>query len=149
MNINYNEQLMIAMWMRTFITLGKGRGEMEMKLLKKGFSRELVRTNIEENLSEIEDWESQKQSIFHQINTLLHRGKSRRIIAILLIRKYPYFRDEINTILSAIDDVNSLQKEVQKYKNRYNPDNPKNRERIIAALLRKGFSYSEVKKTLS
>lgn len=119
-----------------------------MKLLKKGFSRELARAKIEENIGEIEDWESQRSSILHQIDTLIHRGKSRRMISVILIQKYSYFRDEIDNILSELDDTDSLKKEVQKYKNRYNLENPKDREKIIAALLRKGFSYSEIKKEL-
>ena len=120
-----------------------------MKLLKKGFSRELVRTKIDENISEIEDWESQKYTIMRQIDTLIGRGKSCRMVSMVLTEKYPYFRDEISIILSEMNDMDSLKKEVQKYRNRYNPDNPKDREKIIAALLRKGFSYSEIKRELS
>lgn len=109
----------------------------------------MIREKVDENVTEIEYWESQKSSICRQIDTLNHRGKSRRMISVVLVQKYPYFRDEITNILSEMDDTDSLQKEVQKYKNRYNTDDPKNREKIIAALLRKGFSYSEVKKVLS
>lgn len=148
LDIRYDEELMISLWMRTFITLGKWKKEIEMKLLKKGFSRELARAKIEENIGEIEDWESQRSFILHQIDTLIHRGKSRRMISVILIQKYSYFRDEIDNILSELDDTDSLKKEVQKYKNRYNLENPKDREKIIAALLRKGFSYSEIKKEL-
>ena len=120
-----------------------------MKLIKKGFPRELVRSKIERNLDEIEDWESQKWAILRQADTFLHRGKSRRMIAMLLVQKYPYFRDQIDTILLGVDDMNSLEKEMQKYKNRYNADDSKSREKIIAALLRKGFSYTEIKEKMA
>ena len=33
--INYDERLMIQMWMRTFLSLSKGKREIEMKLQKK------------------------------------------------------------------------------------------------------------------
>lgn len=100
-------------------------------------------------MTEIEDWEYQKSSIFRQIDTLLNRGKSCRIVSMTLIQKYPYFRDEINNIISEMSDMDSLKKEVQKYKNRYTMTDPKHREKIIAAFLRKGFSYSDIKRELS
>ena len=100
-------------------------------------------------MTEIEDWEYQKSSIFRQIDTLFNRGKSCRIVSMTLIQKYPYFRDEINNIISEMSDMDSLKKEVQKYKNRYTMTDSKHREKIIAALLRKGFSYSDIKRELS
>jgi SOS response regulatory protein OraA/RecX len=63
--------------------------------------------------------------------------------------KYPYFRDEITELLTDQNDTDNLQKEVQKYKNRYNINDKKIREKMIASLLRKGFSYSDIKNSLS
>lgn len=145
MEIGYDESMMIQMWMRTYITLGKGRREIEMKLMKKGFQKEMIREYIEQNIGEIEDWESQKQNILRQIDMLIGRGKSTRMIASLLEQKYPYFREEIRCALVATDDADALEKEMQKYKNRYNTNDPKDREKVIAALMRKGFSYREIK----
>ena len=93
--IAYDEDLMLSMWMRTFLSLGKGKREIELKLLKKGFTRENIRKYLLDNTEELEDWESQRSSILRQIDTLIVRGKSLRMIAALIVPKYPYFRDQI------------------------------------------------------
>lgn len=147
--VNYDERLMIQMWMRTFLSLGKGKREIEMKLQKKGFSRDLAREYLEANMWELEDWDTQRSAVIRQIDTLLHRGKSRRMIGVLLTPKYPYFRHAIEEYLEALDDQDSLEKEVQKYKNRYTTDDRISREKIIAALMRKGFEYSTIKLAMS
>ncbi len=94
---------------------------------------------------EIYDWESHRSSIIHQIQTLQWRDKSRRIIAIQMTGKYPYFRDQISELLSGQDDTENLQKEVQKYKNRYTLSDPKEKQKFYAALMRKGFGYTDIK----
>lgn len=65
-----------------------------------------------------------------------------------LIAKYPYFRDQIHELLESLSDQNWLQKEVQKYKNKYNLNIPSDRQKFYAALLRKGFGYSEIRESL-
>ena len=145
----YDESLMADMWMRSFVSLGKGKREMSMKLMKKEFPKDLILEKIELFYTEIHDWESHRSSILHQIATLEQRGKSRRIIAMQLTGKYPYFRDEITELLTDKNDTDNLAKEVQKYKNRYNIEDKKIREKMIASLLRKGFSYSDIKKAIS
>jgi len=42
-------------------------------------------------------------------------------------------------LLSESDDTTNLQKEVQKYKNKYNLLDPKEKQKLYAALMRKGF----------
>ena len=66
-----------------------------------------------------------------------------------LTGKYPYFRDEITELLTDQNDSDNLAKEVQKYRNRYNTEDKKIREKMIASLLRKGFSYSDIKKAIA
>ncbi|MBC7498608.1 RecX family transcriptional regulator [Candidatus Gracilibacteria bacterium] len=145
----YDESLMADMWMRSFVSLGKGKREMSMKLMKKEFPKEMIGDKIELFDSEIHDWEAHRSSIMHQIQTLEQRGKSHRIISIQITGKYPYFRDEITELLTDRNDTDNLQKEVQKYKYRYNIEDKKIREKMIASLLRKGFSYSDIKNSLS
>lgn len=146
--ISYDESLMISMWMRTFLSLGKGRCDIEMKLRQKWFPKELIRESLEIAGEEIEDWEMMKSSILRQIDTLRDRGKSVRVISMTLISKYPYFREQICTTLESDDDSETLEKEMQKYKNRYNLEDTKDREKLIAALVRKGFEYREIRKKL-
>lgn len=147
--IAYDEDLMLSMWMRTFLSLGKGKREIELKLLKKGFTRENIRKYLLDNTEELEDWESQRSSILRQIDTLIVRGKSLRMIAALIVPKYPYFRDQIDAILESMTDTNSLEKEMQKYQNRYNIHDMKQREKLIAALMRKGFAYASIREQLT
>ncbi len=141
----YDESMMADMWMRSFVSLGKGKREMSTKLMKKEFPKDLILEKIEAFDTEIHDWETHRSSIIHQIQTLEQRGKSRRIISMQLTGKYSYFRDEITELLTDQNDTDNLTKEVQKYKNRYNIDDKKIREKMIASLLRKGFSYSDIK----
>ena len=108
----------------------------------------MIRESIEVALSEIEDWESQKLAIVRQIETLVQRGKSRRIMGLVMSGKYPYFRQEIEAYLEDMSDTDALEKEVQKYRNRYTGTDQKSREKIIAALMRKGFEYREIRNIL-
>jgi SOS response regulatory protein OraA/RecX len=127
-----------------------------MKLMKKEFPKEMIIDKLEVFDIEIHYWDGNKQNICNQIRTLQQRGKSRQMITSLLISRYPYFKDEITGLLAETIDTDNLQKEVQKYKNRYNiEDNQvytlefkKIQEKIIASLLRKGFSYSDIKNSL-
>ncbi len=147
--IGYDETLMISMWMRSFLSLGKGKREIQLKLMKKWYSRDLIAEYLSRNTEELQDWDMQKSALVRQIDTLIARGKSVRMIGVMVIPKYPYFRDEIEELLSELSDIHSLEKEVQKYKNRYNVHDPKDREKLIAALLRKGFEYSSIKEQLT
>ena len=149
MEIHYDEHLMLSMWMRTFLSIGTGKRDIELKLLKKGFSREIIEKMLLDNMEELEDWEWQRSSIIRQIDTLMARGKSLRMIASLIVPRYPYFRYQIDEILQSMTDMNSLEKEMQKYQNRYNIHDRKQREKLIAALLRKGFEYSKIKDQLT
>lgn len=142
---SYDESMMCDMWMRSFVSLGKWKREMSMKLQKKEFPKEMILQKIEEYTTDIHDWNSNRDSIMNQIRTLEQRGKSRRMISSLIVSKYSYFRDEIQELLWDSDDSDNLEKEVQKYKNRYNIWDKKIREKMIASLLRKWFSYSDIK----
>ena len=144
----YDESLMCDMWMRSFVTLGKWKREIQLKLQKKDFPKEMIGEKLEIFDTEIRDWESNRLNIQNQIHTLEQRWKSSRIIHNTIISKYPYFRDEITELLSESDDSDNLTKEVQKYKNRYNIADKKIREKMIASLLRKWFSYSDIKNHL-
>ncbi len=144
----YSESLMCDMWMRSFLALGKGKQEIRMKLMKKEFPKDMILEKLQSFDSEIQDWESNQSSIVRQIETLSTRGKSGRIIIATLLGKYPYFKDQITELLSEGDDKDNLEKEVQKYKNRYNTLDKKIQEKMIASLLRKGFRYSDIREYL-
>jgi hypothetical protein len=103
--MGYDEGLMCDMWLRTFLSLGKGQREMHQKLLKKEFPKEMIKEKISLLEDEIVDWSNHKNQIEHQIRTLLERGKSLRIIRNLLVSRYPYFHDEIGEYIDSLDDI--------------------------------------------
>lgn len=105
--------------------------------MKKEFPKDMILEKIEMFDSDIHDWESHRSSVSHQIQALEHRGKAKKIIAITLVGKYPYFKDQIQEILTDVTDTDALQKEVQKYKIKYNTKDPKEKQKYYAALLRK------------
>lgn len=145
----YDESMMCDIWIRSYISLGKWKREISLKLRKKEFPKEMILQKMEQYDADIHDWEGTKPHIINQIRTLEQRGKSHRMIISLIISRYSYFRDEIQELLWDSNDSDNLQKEVQKYKNRYNIEDKKIREKMIASLLRKWFRYSDIKATIT
>jgi SOS response regulatory protein OraA/RecX len=148
LQVGYNENLMMDMWMRTFLSLWKGSQDIRMKFLKKWFPKDIVAEYIERYNAEIQDWSSHESAILQKIQTLHTRGKSARFILQTMLGQYPYFREYIEEHIKTLDSHFALEKEVQKYKNRYTVENSKEREKIIASLLRKGFRYSDIQEIL-
>lgn len=147
-SIRYDESLMGDMWMRTCIALWKSMNDIRQKLLKKWFPRDLIDSKIESYASELRDWEEYRPRILSRIESLREKSKSRRVIAQSLVSMYPYFRDQIMEYLEALDDTSTLQKEVQKYKKRYNEADFSERQKLYRALQAKGFSYKDIKNIL-
>ncbi len=146
--VGYNELLMCTMWMRSFIAIGKWEREIRMKLMKKEFPKSLIDEMTANFAIEVHDWESNRHAIERQIHTLESRAKSKRVIYGLLISKYPYFRDEITTLMEETSDTASLEREVEKYKSRYNLWDQKEKQKFYAAILRKGFKYDDIKRMM-
>lgn len=145
----YDESLLCDMWMRSFLALGKGERDIRQKLYKKEFPKEMIEEKIAQFTEEIADWSTHSTQIDFQIRALLARGKSIRTISMELVGKYPYFHDEILEIIGSLDDADWLKKEVQKYKNKYNTQDPIQKQKFYAALMRKGFSYSAIKEAIA
>jgi len=146
--LGYDETMMIQMWMRTFIAGKKGKQEMIRKLRAKAFPRELIEQNIEAFSEEWGDFDEYRTEILSQIDTYRARHKSRREISALLYQKYPYFRDQIGEIIGGISDDTSLDAALQKYAERYDLTDRSDTQKVIAALVRKGFQFSQVRDAL-
>lgn len=95
---------MLDMWIRTFLTRSTGEKEIQLKLLKKGFSKEMISKKIEQYHEEIHDWQNQRQDIESRIENLIKKGKSSQSITMLFGTRYPYFRNEIQEFLSSQSD---------------------------------------------
>lgn len=70
------------------------------------------------------------------------------ILAMELKRKYPYFSDEITQILEEKTDKYSLETILEKYLKKYNINDSKEKQKLIQAMMRRGFRYDEIKKFL-
>ncbi|MBP9779851.1 RecX family transcriptional regulator, partial [Candidatus Gracilibacteria bacterium] len=97
---------------------------------------------------EVHDWESNRHAIEYQMRTLESRGKSKQAIKNLLGTKYRYFRDEIALLLEGMTDDSQLSKEIERYLPRYNISLPHEKQKFYQAILRKGFSYEDIKNGL-
>lgn len=147
-DIGYSEDQMLGMWMRTFIVRSIGERDVRIKLMKKWFPKEKIDSFLESNTTDIRDWESHKPLIESVITRDLARGKSKRVIGMVLISKYPYFRDDIWELLSQYDDETGLVREIEKLLGKYRITEMKEKKKFYDALLRRGFSYDQVSKYL-
>lgn len=143
--IGYSEDMMLDMWIRSFIATGKGEREIMVKLLKKWFPKEKILEKVEVAQEDIRDWENQGRNIEIQIQNLLTKWKSKMIISVILWGKYPYFRDQIREILDTSSDISWLEKEVQKYRQKYNLSDRAEQKKFYDAIIRKGFKYGEIR----
>ncbi len=148
LSIWYDESMMGDMWMRTFLALSKGEHEIIQKMIKKGFPKDFVLEKIQWFQGEFRSWEDHKSRIISKIESLRERSKSKRIIAMTLTSAYPYFRDEIVWLIEELDERSILEKEVQKYKNRYNLDDFSEKQKFFRALQSRWFQYRDIKNAI-
>lgn len=144
----YSEDLMLDMWMRTFLTRSTGEKDVQIKLLKKWFPKDAILEKIRQHHEEMHDWSNHVQEIEWKIDTLIRKWKSSQSISILLGGKYPYFQDEIRNLLSSRSDQSWLVREIQKYKTKYDISHPSEKQKFYAALQRKWFRYEDIKNWL-
>ncbi len=146
--IGYDESLMCDLWMRTFLTTAKGKREIIQKLTKKEFTRELILAKVESNLQDIMNWDECRHAVTDQIRTLFARSKSRQVVMMTLVGKYPYFRDEIRELIEWMSDADGLSREFDKYLARYDIHDHWQKQKFYAALLRKGFTYDQIQRKI-
>ncbi len=144
----YNEDLMLDMWMRTFLNTGKWVFEIKQKLLNKGFVHEDIEKKLEKFSEEIHDWEIFRENISRKIAFKIQKWKSLQCIKQELIGKFPYFKEEIGELLQDFSDSSGLAKEIQKYQQKYNLANSNEKQKFFQAIMRKWFRYDEIRNFL-
>lgn len=144
----YDEDMMMEMWMRTFLNTGKSKHEMKIKLLTKLFDREKIEKKIEKFSEEIIDWQNYEETIRRTIDNKIQKWKSKNNIKMELIQKFPYFKDEIIEIIEWTSDNSGLRKEIEKYRKKYNLTDRNEMQKFYQAILRKWFQYRDVKAIL-
>lgn len=148
-SLGYNEDLMINMWMSTFLARSSSEHDIVNKLIKKWFPKEKIE-NIRASYQEaIRSWEDHASHITSEWDKLLSRGKSRQVALLTLIKKYPYFRDEISELLLEKDDSTNLRGLIKKYCQKYDPSSEDGKQKIIQSLIRRGFRYADIRELLS
>ncbi len=146
--IGYTEELMLSLWMRSFIARAIWERDIKMKLLKKWFPKEEIIKIITSFDIEIHEWENYENEISQKIQNALARGKSKQYIAIMFCEKYPYFKNNILEILERSSENEGLKKEIEKYSKKYNLSDKWEQQKFYLALQRKWFSYSAIKDAL-
>lgn len=147
-DIGYEEGIMCDIWIRSLLSLAHGKQEIYQKILKKEFPKDMIYQKMLLLEDEISDWEMHRATIEQKMQTLLNRGKSLGVIRRLFISRYPYFSQYITEYLEKLDDTCWLEKEVQKYKNKYNIEIVSEKQKLYAALMRKGFWYRQIRDEL-
>lgn len=117
--IGFDEKIMIDVWFRTFISLGKSERDIRLKLLKKGFDKSLIQESLDVYIEQMYDWGLYEEKIKQQIDSLLQRRKSLQAISALLYSRYPYFREEISQFLEEKVDDAAIQAEIERYLKKY------------------------------
>lgn len=145
----YSEEMMIALWIRTFLSTGTSLMIARRKLFLKGFPKERIEHTLAQHVWEFQDWESISHAVQARIQTLSSRGKSKTHIRMELVHMYPYFRDQIEEILLSETDLSNLREQLEKYQKKYNLQIPAEKKKLYDALQRKGFRYEDIKKLLS
>lgn len=146
--IGYNEGILLDGWMRTFINSWKGKPEIKRKLLLKKFEKIDIEKVLQKFDEEITDWENVKIFLKNFVENRLGRGKSVMILKQELLQKYPYFKDEILEFLENYSDEIGLEKEIIKYREKYNLADKKDEQKFYQALARKWFNFRDVKQFL-
>jgi SOS response regulatory protein OraA/RecX len=145
----YSEVMMMSLWIRTFLSTGTALSVARRKLFMKGFPKELIETTLLEVGEEFKDWSTISWAVTARMKTLQSRGKSKSHIRMELVQVYPYFRDEIDGLISEMDEFSNLREQIDKYLQKYNIRIPAENKKFYDALLRKGFHYGDIKKLLS
>jgi SOS response regulatory protein OraA/RecX len=121
---------------------------MKEKLMKKWFQKDLIEEKLHSSSEEIEYWENYEDEIKRKIEDSLAKGKSLMVIELLLTRKYPYFKKEIRESMEWKRDTLWLEKEIQRYRSKYDISDFKQKAKFYAALERKWFHYKEIQSFL-
>jgi SOS response regulatory protein OraA/RecX len=145
----YDEGMMCDMWIRTFLSSSRGEREIREKLQKKWFPRDMIEAKVRDSQSDIQSWETHAREIESRIDQLLRKWKSRKIIEMTLSWKYPYFRDEIRSLLEWKTDTHWLEREVERYVSKYDISDFSDRQKFFSALQRKWFQYREIQEILA
>ncbi len=143
--IEYDEWLMLRMWIKSYLALGKDRRYVEMKLLIKWFVKSDIVCALTEFDEVFSDWNNFEGVLSQKIQSMVRLWKSKQRILFDLWAKYPHFKNEIQALIhDGEDDAWNLQKEFQKIQWRYNMNDKNDKNRCIASLQRKWFRYSDI-----
>ncbi len=147
----YDEDIMLHLWIRNYISLAKPIQYTKQKLYQKKFPKESIERIMESYNESFTDWDGYKIRIQSIIDTWVRQGKSIAILRWKLVWLYPIFRDEIDSLLTCnpTSDKENLQTIHIRYQNKYNLTERNGKQKYILFLQRRGFLYKDIVSLLS
>lgn len=145
----YNENLMLDMWMRTFISTSKPKSVIQQKLILKWFKKEDILKKIEFFYDEINNFSNYNNAIKKFIENKVKKWKSIISIKNEIFLKFPNFKNEILEILSEYNDDEALKIEIEKWKSKFDINDRIGNQKFYNYLMRKWFEYNKIKNFLN
>ncbi|MDP2104044.1 MAG: RecX family transcriptional regulator [Candidatus Gracilibacteria bacterium] len=132
---------------RMYTEQSKTRPYIEQKLKAKKFQIDIIEITLEAYGDTFISWNNYENTITRKIQDLLTRNRSRRYISGALTGKYPNFKQEIYSLIETLcpDETEAIRSEFEKLCKKHDTGSPKERQKIIAKLLAKGFPYDKVR----
>jgi len=139
-----NEEEIIITKIRLYLFRNKNLNYIKSKLLEKSFSKELIEIILE--MYFLKEWKSllNERYLKNIILNYKNKWKSKKYIKNKLIER----QEDIKIVDKIIDEIFSdweqeqIKKEIEKLSLKFD------KNKIIEKLLRKGFSYEEIKKSM-
>ena len=84
--------------------------------------------------------------ILQRIRSLVSRGQGSRVISQDILMNYPNFKDQIQILVGTIDDDQALIEFYTEDLITASCGTPKDQQKLVNTLLRKGFDYESIKR---
>lgn len=127
---------------------GKSAQTIRMNLRGRGFRADTIESCLVGISAESGDFETYRQRIGQKIEKMRCAGKSGRLIEQELSKHYGEFRTQIREMLDTEDNSEALEKWIGKYRSELLSEDRKTSAKAYEKILRRGFSYDEIRKTL-
>jgi SOS response regulatory protein OraA/RecX len=141
----HDDRSVIRSYFEEVIRLGKSIQPLVSKLKIKGFNPRDITEIRDDFAAKIDEFSGVESRIMQRIRSLEARGQGSRAILIDLIAKYPNFKDQIQTLVTKIDDSQTLADFYTEDFLQVIPGDFKSSKKLVNTLLRKGFDYEDIK----
>ena len=141
----HDDKSVIRSYFEEVIRLGKPIRPLVSKLKMKWFELGDIAQAQEDFAKKIDEFSLVESRLIARIRSLESRGQGTRAISIDLSLKYPNFKDQIKTQVALINDEQTLAEFYTEDLFTAQSGTPKDLQKFVNTLLRKGFWYDEIK----